>query len=620
MVAPADGNTRIQRQPSLPQASTGDPPRQSQEPAIIAPATGPIPQPVDGLQTAPESVTVKSGDSLFLIAARHQVTMDQLRKLNPELFGSGQDASGNPRSVDGGLIYPGDMVRLRPAPAPAPAPQQASQKVVTAAKDFIDAANPGEHPSPDQLLESARRMMDLIPTSDPDHERLKARIDALSRPATTVEGGGGPTSGSVPPMAATGSANLVGPLPGLPVAPTAPQGGPQAPSTVQPSPAYPQPAPSQAPGYLPQPGYPQPGYPQPVSAQPQPGAPQVQVPQPPVPAPLPGQPGWPTSPTPGAVGTTPYPDVPQAVVGKVLPMQVYYPDGTSYSPMSESPTGRSEIPPGGPGTVLPPPGAPPAPGMIYVAGAPIIQRAGHWVSTTPPAGAPRSGQSGPSSQTGAGNQVAANQNGTPAANGAAAEPSGPKDPSNPRGKDPQDPRVQEIERFLATARDSDVVKLVQDDSMKLLASTPAQKARMLQILLAGRTTGTEQDAILAILRSAQDQGESAAALDVLDRLEGGAGKGALRLNEDLERPKRQQMLATLTSAVPFDEKYPPAFYQNLAARMEKADIEALGSGAWLTTMPDTVKAAFIQKLQAPWWWPFGGNPQLAQQIQSTLGR
>jgi hypothetical protein len=550
-----------------------------------------MPQPVDGLQTAPESVTVKSGDSLFLIAARHQVSMDQLRKLNPELFGNGQEASGNPRSVDGGLIYPGDMVRLRPAPAPAPAPQQASQKVVTAAKDFIETANPGEHPSSDQLLESARRMMDLIPSTDPDHERLKARIEALSRSAGQVEAGGGPVPTTNPsvPTPAGGTANPVGPLPGSPIAP------PQ--QAVQPAPQLPvqqamQPAP-QLPAQ--QPGQPAPGYPQ------------GQAPWPPVAAPVPGQPGWPTN---APAGATPYPDVPQAVVGQMAPMRTYTPAVFPNPSMPVTPAAISDIP--APGTVLPPPSAPPASGMIFVAGARIVEPYGNWVATTPQGGTAPAGQ-----PNGQGNGVAATQTGATPAGG---KPEGPVDPSNPRGKDPNDPKVQALERFLATAKDSDIVKLVQEDAMKLLVATPAQKARMLQILLAGRTSGTEQDAILSILQSAQDQGESAASLEVLDRLEGGSGKGALRLNEDLERPKRQQMLATLTSAVPFDEKYPPAFYQNLAARMEKADIEALGNGAWLSTMPDTVKAAFIQKLQAPWWWPFGGNPQLAQQIQSTLGR
>lgn len=372
----------------------------------------------------------------------------------------------------------------------------------------------------------------------------------------------------------------------------------------QPTPTWtPQPAAASVPPQVAPAGYPQPQ----VAA---PGYPQGQVPQPPVAAPVPGQPGWPTN---VPAGATPYPDVPQAVVGQMAPMRTYAPAVTPNASMPVTPATVSDIP--APGTVLPPPSAPPSSGMIFVAGARIVEPYGNWVSTNPQGGNAPAGQ-----QNGQGNGVAAAQTGTNPATGKPGEPAGPTDPSNPRGKDPNDPKVQALERFLATAKDSDIVKLVQEDAMKLLVATPAQKARMLQILLAGRTTGTEQEAILSILQSAQDQGESAATLDALDRLEGGAGKGALRLNEDLERPKRQQMLATLTSAVPFNEKYPPAFYQNLAARMEKADIEALGSGEWLSTMPDQVKAAFVQKLQAPWWWPFGGNRQLAQQIQSTMGR
>ncbi len=73
MVAPADGNTRIQR-PTTP--STPGPVEAPSRPEVAPPAHAPVASPspaTDGIHTVPETVTVRSGESLYLIAARHQI-------------------------------------------------------------------------------------------------------------------------------------------------------------------------------------------------------------------------------------------------------------------------------------------------------------------------------------------------------------------------------------------------------------------------------------------------------------------------------------------------------------------------------------------------------------------
>ncbi|MEB3204309.1 MAG: LysM domain-containing protein [Candidatus Sericytochromatia bacterium] len=58
------------------------------------------------------SYTVKTGDTLGAIAKANGVSLAELKQLNPDLFKDGKDAGGKRRAASGGLIYPGDAIKL----------------------------------------------------------------------------------------------------------------------------------------------------------------------------------------------------------------------------------------------------------------------------------------------------------------------------------------------------------------------------------------------------------------------------------------------------------------------------------------------------------------------------
>ncbi len=68
--------------------------------------------------SAPQSITVKPGDTLSKIARQNNVSLEEIKQANPELFKDGKDSAGKTRSAGGNLIYPGDKVVL-PQKAPA---------------------------------------------------------------------------------------------------------------------------------------------------------------------------------------------------------------------------------------------------------------------------------------------------------------------------------------------------------------------------------------------------------------------------------------------------------------------------------------------------------------------
>lgn len=146
--------------------------------------------PADSRSALPETITVKKGDSLSMIAARNQVSLEQLKAHNPELFLDGPDKSGKKRAVDGRLIYPGDTVKLRAPDAKPIDPARtttASNKVVKAAKDYIDTASilapdaaggKGKEVS-QRVVDSARKMLALIPASDPDRKTYEHKVEKI---------------------------------------------------------------------------------------------------------------------------------------------------------------------------------------------------------------------------------------------------------------------------------------------------------------------------------------------------------------------------------------------------------------------------------------------------------
>ncbi|HEY9854123.1 MAG TPA: LysM peptidoglycan-binding domain-containing protein, partial [Stenomitos sp.] len=149
------------------------------------------PKPTTDTRSAlPETVTVKKGDSLSVIAARNQVSLEQIKAHNPELFQDGTDASGKKRATDGRLIYPGDTIKLRAPDAKPIDPARtttASNKVVLAAKEYIDnatilapeaAGGKGKEVS-QRVVDSARKMLALIPESDTDRKTYERKVDQI---------------------------------------------------------------------------------------------------------------------------------------------------------------------------------------------------------------------------------------------------------------------------------------------------------------------------------------------------------------------------------------------------------------------------------------------------------
>ncbi len=147
-------------------------------------APAPAPAQTDTLATTPETISVASGDTLSKLAAKHQVSLEQIRQLNPELFKAGTDARGRVRAADGGKIYEGDQVRLRAAAAPpavsAAQTAIAGDRVVAAAKQFIDAAGNSADPG---VIGEAQSMLGLIPAGDPDRTAYEAKVKALAAKA-----------------------------------------------------------------------------------------------------------------------------------------------------------------------------------------------------------------------------------------------------------------------------------------------------------------------------------------------------------------------------------------------------------------------------------------------------
>jgi hypothetical protein len=128
-------------------------------------------------------VTIRKGDTLGSIAARHGLTIEQLKQLNPELFLNGADAQGRQRSVDGRWVYPGDVVRVSAAATSAaptsPISETAatSDRVVAAAKQFIDAAATSADPG---VAQEAQAMLALIPAADPQRQAYQQKVEALA--------------------------------------------------------------------------------------------------------------------------------------------------------------------------------------------------------------------------------------------------------------------------------------------------------------------------------------------------------------------------------------------------------------------------------------------------------
>lgn len=166
----------------------------------------------DSYAGIPETVKIKSGDTMGNLVAKYQISYDKLKELNPEIFKDGKDASGRKRAADGHWVYPGDVIRLRTESTPAPTSSKpdstsktdktespsttsttkANGKVVEAAKAAIDDAKltpatwaKGREMS-EQSLAQAKDMLKLIPANDPSRKQYEEKVSRLEREIKAV--------------------------------------------------------------------------------------------------------------------------------------------------------------------------------------------------------------------------------------------------------------------------------------------------------------------------------------------------------------------------------------------------------------------------------------------------
>ncbi|MNR93757.1 EF hand [compost metagenome] len=217
-VADAGGTRPVNPAAAAITAAANTPAPQAAAAPAAAPETATQPRMSnDSYAGVPETVKIKSGDTLGNLVAKYQVSYDKLKELNPELFKEGKDAQGRKRAADGHWIYPGDVIRLRTesttppasskstpaasstttssasaASTPTPATTTANGKVVAAAKGAIDDAKltpatwaKGREMS-EQALSQAKEMLKLIPAGDADRKQYEDKVGRLEREIRAV--------------------------------------------------------------------------------------------------------------------------------------------------------------------------------------------------------------------------------------------------------------------------------------------------------------------------------------------------------------------------------------------------------------------------------------------------
>lgn len=531
-------------------------PPQSVQPEIAA--AGPT-LPSDTRTSIPETIVIQRGDSLSRVASRYHLSLAQLRSLNPQLFTSGTDETGKKRAADGGLIYPGEAIRLRPVES-APA---TTQKVVQAAKEQIDQATDST------AKKNVSSLLRLIPETDPEHGTYRKKVGDL---LATLEG---PTESASSFQEASDAFNAAvsayqeGQKAGKPATDAA-----QAEAFTRALGAY-----SRATSAVQQ---------LPAGTEKDTLSEQLRIMEftlsqltpPPAAGPSP-QPGGstplPLGQLPGSApaGRTPTGTVPPAVPPAAIPPQAPVMD-ESHAPEAEQDglpgmeRGRSH----GIKRVQPRPITRVQPRPITRVQPPVMQE---------------------------------NAPGTAAPSG--TNPSAP----GPVKKDPNDPKVQQIWKALEQA-DHKAIRDMASNTEVLAASLPEQKAVMAAKLLAGWTSGDDQLAIARIVDMAAKQGENETFVGEMDRMNGGEHKGVVRLLEDLNREVRGHVVCRLLDLPPdnLHVEYSHGFHAAVVAALDKADVETLceklGTNpqkGWLTRISADLRQLLADKLKS--WWPFGGN-------------
>lgn len=607
--------------------STEQAPEKATEQGAAKPAE-PTKQPAaDSRQAMIEQVSVKAGESLSVIAARHQVSLDQIKTLNPELFKAGKDDTGKTRAADGRLIYPGDSVRLRAPETKQADPAKtttASNKVVQAAKDYIDqaaiqpAATAGElgREVATKTLDSATKMLALIPESDaarPAYANKVAQIladlnaqypDSGPDHATAFNDASITFNGALKSYDA--AAQVVGQLPEADIRAFQREALGKARAAFT--------AAESALKAMPE------GEAKTLAAQ-QLAMMQVALEQVGTPASSPVAAGGGTAQTLGALpGTAPA----TAAAGTPTPLGAL--PGTT--PATSSGT-TTATPLGTTGQMQPQvifPQQPAAPvssggGIVPYFAAPVVpyfapspqwdkaQMPSNWAN-------PQTGQV-PNSSSGSMGATSANgSNGTTGTTGSNGT-------SGPSKKDPNDPKVKQLAEILKNADHKMVRDIVNSNFDLFYASLPEQKAQMIKILLDGRTPSEDQAAIVSIADMARQQGELDGMATALDGYFGGAGKGLNRMLEDLTRSFRDQAVAAMFGEPAIGVTFAPSYYTTLVSVLSKEDVEHLGNsmgatvGArWIERIPNQAKVAMADKLKS--WWPLGGNKDMQAAFTASV--
>ncbi|HEY9899646.1 MAG TPA: LysM domain-containing protein [Pantanalinema sp.] len=625
--APLRGTSLAKLQPVEPA------PEKAAEPTAAKPAEPAKPPASDSRQALPEQVSVKAGESLSVIAARSGIGLEQLKTLNPELFKAGKDAAGKTRAADGRLIYPGDTVRLRAPEQKQVDPAKtttASNKVVAAAKDYIDQATiqPGGREVATKTLDSATKMLALIPESDASraaHANKVAQLlsdfdaqypDDGTERSTAFDEASATFNGALKSFDAAGQ--VVGQLPEADIRSFQQEALGKARSAFK--------AAEAAVAAMPE------GEPKTLAGQ-QLAMMQMALEQAAPPSTVAA--GGGTAQTIGVLpGTAPAATVPTG--GTPTPLGAL--PGTTPAAYSGTTTATgTPTPLGGLGTqasgtatplgitaqVQPQAGIPQAPvssggGIVPRFAEPVVARYAdpvQWDKAQMPANwdTPQSGQV-PNSTSGSMSTA-----GTNGANGTSGT-------SGPSKKDPNDPKVKQLAEILKNADHKMVRDIVNSNFDLFYASLPEQKGQMIKILLDGRTSSEDQAAIVSIADMARQQGELDGMATALDGYFGGAGKGLNRMLEDLTRSFRDQTLSAMFGEPATGVTLAPSYYTNLVGVLSKEDVEMLGNsmgatvGArWIQRMPDAAKLAMADKLKS--WWPFGGNKDMqAAFTASATGR
>jgi LysM repeat protein len=171
--------------------------------------TAPVDDPkATGQAPADKTHEVQSGDTLNRIAAQNGVSIEDLKKANPEIFQNGKDSSGRRRTAGGDLIYPGDPIKIPGKGKPADLPDVANaKKAIDGASISPNHATGGSPDAQDaqraadqKTLDAAHKALAQIPPGNPQHADYQAKVkqleanfghksmtDAAGQRATTAE-------------------------------------------------------------------------------------------------------------------------------------------------------------------------------------------------------------------------------------------------------------------------------------------------------------------------------------------------------------------------------------------------------------------------------------------------